>query len=296
MRSAILRRLIVVSFAVLASLSLLGIPVNARQSSPFTVTLDFQALRQGAAGLLIVNGDGITGAGVSVFERNTPCFPSSRGLACFVAVPIEQKIANYPLKVTANRADQSTITWDGTLKVLAGRFVFGRITLPRNKLNLLVPQIQQDEDAQLTALYSGLTPERLWQAGTFLRPVGGGLISPFGALRTFNDGSRRRHTGYDLRATLGLPILVAASGRVSFVGAMPIHGNIVIVDHGWGVFSSYSHLRDILVAAGQPVLRGQTIGLAGTTGRSTGPHLHWEVAVNGVWVDPLAFMTVALPG
>jgi murein DD-endopeptidase MepM/ murein hydrolase activator NlpD len=148
----------------------------------------------------------------------------------------------------------------------------------------------------LIALYSGITPERLWQAGSFLRPVGGGRISPFGALRIYNDGSRRRHTGYDLRATLGSPILVAASGRVSFVGTMPIHGNIVIIDHGWGVFSSYSHLRDILVAAGQPVLRGQTIGLAGTTGRSTGPHLHWEVAVNGVWVDPLAFMSVALPG
>jgi murein DD-endopeptidase MepM/ murein hydrolase activator NlpD len=294
MQSATLRRVMVVSLTILVLLTRIGIPVNAQQ--PLTVTGDVQALRQGTAGLLFVNGDGIAGAGVSVFERNIPCFPSSRGFACFVAVPIEQKIANYPIKVTANRADQSTVAWDGTLKVLAGRFVVGRITLPRSKLNLLVPQIQQDEEAQLTAIYSGFTPEHFWQAGTFLRPVGGGRISPFGALRTYNDGSRRRHTGYDLRATLGSPILVSASGRVAFVGTMPIHGNIVIIDHGWGVFSSYSHLRDILVAAGQPVLRGQTIGLAGTTGRSTGPHLHWEVAVNGVWVDPLAFMGVTLPG
>jgi murein DD-endopeptidase MepM/ murein hydrolase activator NlpD len=76
---------------------------------------------------------------------------------------------------------------------------------------------------------------------------------------------------------------------------MDIHGNNVIIDHGWGIYSEYAHLSQRYVVPGQFVLQGDVIGLSGNTGRSTGPHIHWEIAVGGTWVSPVEFYKTKLP-
>lgn len=102
----------------------------------------------------------------------------------------------------------------------------------------------------------------------------------------FNGDVKSSHMGVDLRAGTGTPIAATNAGTVVLARASFYPGQTVHIDHGAGVFSSYSHLSVMKVTAGQKIARGAILGLAGATGRVTGPHLHWGMRVNGVSVDP----------
>ena len=101
---------------------------------------------------------------------------------------------------------------------------------------------------------------------------------------------RRRHLGLDLRAARGTPVAAAAGGRVVFRGRQRGFGNVVIVDHGRGRTTYYAHLSDFAVGRAEGVRQGQTVGFVGRTGNATGPHLHFEVRVDGEPVDPRRFV------
>jgi murein DD-endopeptidase MepM/ murein hydrolase activator NlpD len=100
----------------------------------------------------------------------------------------------------------------------------------------------------------------------------------------------RMHEGIDIAAPLGAPIWAAAGGTVVYAGWLGGYGNLAVVDHGNGFATAYAHASAILVAVGQNVAQGETVALVGSTGHSTGPHLHFEVRVNGVAVDPLLYL------
>jgi murein DD-endopeptidase MepM/ murein hydrolase activator NlpD len=117
-------------------------------------------------------------------------------------------------------------------------------------------------------------------------PLRGGLNSAFGPRLSPWTGKPEFHSGIDLAAASGTPVKATAGGTVRFAGAAEGYGNSVIVDHGAGVESRYGHLQTVGVARGQRVERGQLLGLSGNTGRSTAPHLHYEVLVDGRPVDP----------
>ena len=257
--------------------------------------MEFEYVRQGTAGIIQLTGPDMAGAVATTLGRNYRFYPTSQGLACVLAAPMDQKINDYPIRITITRTNGATVSWDGTFKVASGQFVEEPpFTLPGDKLFLLRDDIQQSEDLRLLSTYSMITPIKFWE-GAFTMPVNGGLSSPFGSVRYYNGTVKRRHTGYDLRAPSGIPVLASASGRVVFSGPLDIHGNNIIIDHGWGIFSEYAHLSERYVVPGQFVLQGDVIGLSGSTGRSTGPHVHWEIAVNGIWVNPISFMQIRLP-
>jgi murein DD-endopeptidase MepM/ murein hydrolase activator NlpD len=115
-------------------------------------------------------------------------------------------------------------------------------------------------------------------------PASGPVTSPFG----YRWG--RLHEGIDIGAPYGAPIVAAAAGRVIYCGWLGGYGNLTVIDHGGGLATAYGHQSSIVVACGQEVSQGQVIGYVGSTGHSTGPHLHFEVRVNGTAVDPLGYL------
>jgi murein DD-endopeptidase MepM/ murein hydrolase activator NlpD len=122
-------------------------------------------------------------------------------------------------------------------------------------------------------------------------PVAGKLEGGFGGRRNpFGGSSYEFHSGQDIEAALGDPIVAGASGKVTFVGWQNGYGQLVVIDHGGGLTSRYGHLSHIDVAQGQQVGRGEFIGRVGSTGRSTGPHLHYEVRINDEPVNPLQYL------
>ena len=147
------------------------------------------------------------------------------------------------------------------------------------------------EQAELTQVYASGSRFRLWR-GVFQVPVPGEMNGPFGTRRLFNGELQSQHTGVDFRAQTGDPIHAAGAGVVRLAKDLFYSGNAVILDHGAGVFTSYSHLSRMEVAVGQKIEKGKLVGLAGATGRATGPHLHWGVKVNSVNVNPLTFIQV----
>jgi murein DD-endopeptidase MepM/ murein hydrolase activator NlpD len=121
----------------------------------------------------------------------------------------------------------------------------------------------------------------------FLRPRASAVSSGFGTGRMFNGQVASRHLGVDFRGATGAPIRAANRGVVVLVDTFFLGGRVVYIDHGGGVTTGYLHLSKALVAVGDTVARGQTIGLVGATGRVTGPHLHWNARYGSLTVNPL---------
>jgi murein DD-endopeptidase MepM/ murein hydrolase activator NlpD len=152
------------------------------------------------------------------------------------------------------------------------------------------------EDQALAELQV-INPVRQW-TGIFNYPVDEPCPSSrFGNRRSYNSGQYfYYHTGLDFTVCAqNLNIYAAAPGKVIFSGPLEIKGNFTVIDHGWGVYTGYAHQSEQFVKAGDRVEARQLIGIIGNTGRSVGPHLHWEVWVNGIQVDPLDWVSRTYP-
>ena len=125
-----------------------------------------------------------------------------------------------------------------------------------------------------------------------LIPVSGPVTGVFGSRRFFNGKPRNPHSGIDYAADQGTPILAPAPGTVALTGDFYFNGNTVVINHGSGFVSVMCHLHEISVKKDQEIERGDKIGTVGSTGRSTGPHLHWTISLQGTKVDPAVFMDV----
>ncbi len=214
-----------------------------------------------------------------------------------LGIPLWTSPGPHAVELTALDKSGHTTILTGTLPVVGGLFSRQDITLPADRLPLLKRDLNIFEDRRLTLLCGHFSPRRAWR-GSFMVPIPHApVISGFGGYRSYNGGLlRSRHAGLDLRGAAGTPVMAAAAGRVAWVGLLAIRGHTVIVDHGWGVYSLYCHLSRADVEADQAVKKGDVIGAVGNTGRSTGPHLHWEMRVGGVCVDPLQWTQQLIPG
>jgi murein DD-endopeptidase MepM/ murein hydrolase activator NlpD len=123
-----------------------------------------------------------------------------------------------------------------------------------------------------------------------IRPTRGWISSGFGYRASPFTGRREFHAGLDIAAHAGTPIITTADGIVTYVGRKGLLGKIVVVDHGNGIVTRYGHAKEILMQRGDFVKRGQAIALVGSSGRSTGPHLHYEVLLNGIPMNPIKYI------
>ncbi len=123
-----------------------------------------------------------------------------------------------------------------------------------------------------------------------IRPVTGWLTSKFGYRKSPFTGRKEFHSGLDIANKAGTKIIATANGRVSYAAGKMYIGNLIVIDHGFGRVTKFGHLKKVLVKTGQEVKRGDVIGLMGNTGRSTGPHVHYEVRINGTPVNPTKYI------
>jgi murein DD-endopeptidase MepM/ murein hydrolase activator NlpD len=122
------------------------------------------------------------------------------------------------------------------------------------------------------------------------RDVNSWITSRFGYRKSPFTGRRELHKGYDIASRQGTPILATADGVVTFAGKKGLYGNFIVIDHGHGMITRYGHCQKVLKKSGDKVKRWETIALMGNTGRSTGPHVHYEVHLNGIPVNPIKYI------
>ena len=217
------------------------------------------------------------------FARQGSIHVALAGVPCW-SVP-----GNHTLVVAATDASGETISLSRLITVLAQEFPVNYITLTPEKSALLDPEIVAEEAERFLAVCAGFDDLPQWD-GLFQAPLDGKLrvTSPFGTRRSYNGGPPTGyHLGVDYGAPAGTPVYASASGRVALAEKLQVRGNTVILDHGMGVFSAYFHMLSLEVEGGQDVAAGELVGTVGSTGLSTGAHLHWELRVAGVAVDPV---------
>jgi murein DD-endopeptidase MepM/ murein hydrolase activator NlpD len=165
----------------------------------------------------------------------------------------------------------------------------GGPALPLDADSLAALETKMNQLERNIKVYENVLRERGYTPSVW--PVVGNLESGFGVRRNpFGGGSYEFHSGQDIDAQTGDPVKAGATGQVTFVGWQNGYGQLIVVDHGGGLTSRYGHLSHIDVAQGQTIERGQFIGRVGSTGRSTGPHLHYEIRINDTPVDPLQYL------
>lgn len=197
----------------------------------------------------------------------------------------------YPLQLTLTAADGTMTHYEPRLEVMDGGYRSETITLPPDRQTLLDTSITTPEAEQIQSLMSGYTGEKYF-SGLMNLPSTGPLTSQYGTRRTYQDSDYATfHGGADFGGAAGSSVMAPASGIVVFAGPLQVRGNAVILDHGWGVYSGFWHNHELFVSEGQFVQRGAIISTLGNTGLSTGAHLHWEMWVGGVQVNPLQWLT-----
>jgi len=270
------------------------VAAEPNRTGPVSITYDFQWIRQGRVGIVRVRGADIADVRAVFQERVHQFYWDGRGFVGLIAADMFQDVGQYPFQVWVRYLDGSSERIDETIEVNYGEFGRTDVTLPASLMPLLDQTVEDNEMEKLFNIFDRFTPERYWEDEGFAVASTAPQIGYFGTWRLYNETVWRRHTGIDMRLPIGTPVTAIASGRVMLAELMDIRGNYVAIDHGWGVYSGYAHLSEILVVPGQWVRKGDVIGLSGVNGRSAGAHLHWEMVVGGTWIDPEQFVGLGL--
>lgn len=202
----------------------------------------------------------------------------------------------YPLTMTVTYPDESEYRFDQLVMISSANYATD--TPLQVDPESIGTEAEKEENARFKAVIAAVTPVQQWD-GLWYSPAQDAdcIISQFGSRRTYNDDPGvYYHAGLDLGYCKGTDVYAPAIGKV--VGVFPnqvVRGNSIVIDHGLGVYTTYMHLNEILVEQGEIVESGQLIGIIGTTGRSTGPHLHFQVDVQGTPVNPLTWLRRAFP-
>lgn len=241
--------------------------------------------------------DGVTLSGTLV-DMPLHFFPMGSAKVALQGVHALLEPGVYPFLIEGTLPDGSRQSFEQMVLVTSGNYGSEELVVPAETID---PAVTEPENQTILSLINPASPERYWN-GIFASPAvfSDEFTSLYGRRRVYHGTGTDLviegfHTGLDFAGGEGLQILAPAPGRVVFAAPLTVRGNATIIDHGWGVYSGFWHQSQIFVNVGNVVEQGQVIGLVGGTGRVTGAHLHWEVWVNGVQVDPLDWLDQVYP-
>ena len=226
-----------------------------------------------------------------------PVFLSGEGLNYWGIVGIHalSETGAYNLVFRAALPDGNTYSATYPVVVTAGPYGTETIKVVPGREGLLDTDVIRAEMDKLKLIWNQVTPYKLWD-GPFIYPVAAPRVtSPFGTRRSYGGGPiNGYHAGTDFGGS-GNPIYAPAAGVVVLAEKLNVRGNAVLINHGMGLYSGYWHQSESVVHVGQQVARGDLIGYIGDTGLVTGPHLHWEMRLGGIAVEPLQWVEEEIP-
>jgi murein DD-endopeptidase MepM/ murein hydrolase activator NlpD len=257
------------------------------------ITLTPAVIEDGGVTLLQWEGPPPAAAIARFTGRVIHLTPNATGASGLLGIDLHHPSGEFPIEIAVIDHHGQTFRYQAVLQVLAAERPVQRLTLPPEMVTPRQPDILKRIEAerkQLTEIFSRHSGPRQWDV--FTLPVDDPVGSIFGLRRVLNGEPRAPHSGVDFRSPRGTPVRAGARGTAVLSADLYYTGRTVVLDHGEGLFSVYAHLEELLCGAGDLLERGDVLGRVGSTGRSTGPHLHWGIRLRGDRVDPLALVRI----
>jgi len=244
----------------------------------------------GRGDILLITVNNSSGPVEGIFNGKKLYFnASANSFKAVVGIDLLTEPGTYDLEIRYHNA-----VIHRAVRVSKKAYPLQRLTLPKDMVELS-PENEarvEREQKKTAALWPNETG-RAW-SGNFINPREGNISSPFGVRRIINNIPKNSHSGVDVSADEGEEVIAPNNGVAALVDDQFYSGNIVVLDHGQGIYTMFFHLSKILVTPGQTVKKGEVIGLVGATGRAKGAHLHWGVRMQGARVDPLELIHLKL--
>ena len=255
------------------------------------VTVAPKIIKQGDAFVVSVRGAASSALPTATVGQNEIRF-SRCGERCFVgigAVSYDTRAGLYRIKVMAGKQKRNI-----QLTVKKAAFRTASLSLPHEMTSISPTDLEiiREENILLNSLFLTVS-ERAWD-GPFMIPVDNTIVMPFGTKRIMNKTWSSVHRGVDIRGSEGDEVRASNNGRVALARSLFLGGNTVILDHGQGIHTIYMHLSRTHVVTGDSVSKGDVIGFIGSTGRATGPHLHFGIKISNISVNPLSVLELRL--
>ena len=251
---------------------------------PPELVLSTVTVPQGGAILVSVVG-AVTGGQIEFLGRSYPLAQGAKSMYSFAGVATDDPAGPATVKAsfTLTNGTKGSLTQDVT--VTKTQWTIDSLDFTGETEQLADPKVLAADEAKLATYYKKATPKKLWD-GAWQMPADGAITAKFGEQRSVDGGPvSGHHPGTDIGIAPGTDVRAPNGGVVAFTGELQAYGNVVVIDHGGGLYSTFGHLSKIDVRVGQQVSTGGIIAQSGNTGLSTGPHLHWEMAIDGVLID-----------
>lgn len=265
-----------------------ALPVHAKTVSP---SVKVSPKTPGPGDIMVVTVTAQTGTVEGTFKGKPLHFnPAKNAFKAIVGVDLSTEPGDYPLELVVNNKKVAR-----TITLAKKKYPVQRLTLPTGMVSLSSEnEARTERDQKVMAALWPVDSPRIWE-GNFVNPLPGKKVgTQFGVRRIINKIPKSSHSGVDITADEGTPVHAPNDGVVVLVDNQFYSGNSVVLDHGQGVYTMFFHLSKANVKYGQAVVKGDVIAYVGSTGRSTGAHLHWGARVQGAKVNPLQLMKLKL--